>query len=229
LASLSISLADFEFFICFYASDAFDLVQEDESSQICIATNVWIRPLIATLPATWRFIQCIRRRVDTGEVRHLHNAAKYSTSFFVTAFSVLWSLYPSQLSWFYCWILAVVVGSLFNSFWDCVHDFGVFHKHGEHRSFFPQQLIFPRYWYVCGVVINTLLRFGWTLTLSPSTLGVDNEGIFDELWFGTVLATAEIFRRTMWNVFRVANEQSTNDGKFRAVNYVPVPIGTANK
>jgi len=121
------------------------------------------------------------------------------------------------------------VSSLFNSYWDCVHDFGVWHKQGERRSFFPDQLIFPKYWYIGAVVINILLRFGWTLTLSPSSLGVDNEGAFDELWFGTVLAAAEIVRRSMWNVFRVANEQSTNDGKFRAVNYVPVSISRGRK
>lgn len=49
-----------------------------------------IRPLVAMLPAWFRFAQCIRRYRDTREAfPHLFNALKYSTSFFVVIFSSL--------------------------------------------------------------------------------------------------------------------------------------------
>ena len=83
-------------------------------------------------------------------------------------------------------------------------------------------LIYPRhYFYVCSV-INFVLRIAWTLTISPSSLGVASGGGLDPLWFGTILAIVEVYRRAQWNIFRMAHEQQANAGQFRAVNYVPV-------
>lgn len=49
-----------------------------------------IRPVLAILPAWFRFAQCIRRYYNTNKAfPHLVNAGKYSTSFFVVTFSSL--------------------------------------------------------------------------------------------------------------------------------------------
>ena len=57
---------------------------------ICDGTLYGIRPLVACLPAWFRFAQCLRRYRDTKHAfPHLVNAGKYSTSFFVVAFSTL--------------------------------------------------------------------------------------------------------------------------------------------
>lgn len=49
-----------------------------------------LRPIVACLPAWFRFAQCLRRYRDTKErFPHLANAAKYSTTFFVLLFSFL--------------------------------------------------------------------------------------------------------------------------------------------
>lgn len=56
----------------------------------CVEGSYLIRPLVALLPAWFRFAQCLRRYRDTREAfPHLANAAKYSTSFFVVIFSSL--------------------------------------------------------------------------------------------------------------------------------------------
>jgi len=47
-----------------------------------------LHPIVAILPAYFRFAQCIRRYRDTKEsFPHLVNAAKYATSFFVVIFA----------------------------------------------------------------------------------------------------------------------------------------------
>ena len=57
---------------------------------ICDGTLYGIRPVVACLPAWFRFAQCLRRYKDTRQAfPHLVNAGKYSTSFFVVAFSTL--------------------------------------------------------------------------------------------------------------------------------------------
>ena len=60
---------------------------------ICDGTLYGIRPLVACLPAWFRFAQCLRRYKDTRQAfPHLVNAGKYSTAFFVVAFSTLGNL-----------------------------------------------------------------------------------------------------------------------------------------
>lgn len=72
------------------------------SDMICDGTLYGIRPLVACLPAWCRFVQCLRRFKDTRQVfPHLVNAGKYSTSFFVVAFSTLGNGLPLQ-AWFNC-------------------------------------------------------------------------------------------------------------------------------
>ncbi len=41
--------------------------------------------------------------------------------------------------------------------------------------------------------------------------------------FATILATFEIIRRAVWNLFRLENEQLNNVGKYRAVDVVVPP------
>lgn len=49
-----------------------------------------LRPLLACLPAWWRFAQSLRRYSDTKQkFPHLANAGKYSTTFFVVFFSTV--------------------------------------------------------------------------------------------------------------------------------------------
>lgn len=56
-----------------------------------------VRPLVACLPAWFRFAQCLRRYRDTKEAfPHLANASKYATSFFVVIFTALLKTYPSK-------------------------------------------------------------------------------------------------------------------------------------
>jgi hypothetical protein len=68
------------------------------------------------------------------------------------------------------------------------------------------------------------MRVLWTLTISPEAI---NSLLHPDL-FTTLLAAIEIYRRCLWNLFRVENEQLNNIGKFRALNDMPLPLPVKN-
>lgn len=64
------------------------------SPDVCLKVSNGIRPVIACLPAWFRFAQCLRRYHNTKQIfPHLVNGGKYFTSFLVTTFSTLAVLY----------------------------------------------------------------------------------------------------------------------------------------
>ena len=64
---------------------------------VCGGVSYGIRPLVACLPAWFRFAQCLRRYHDTRLFfPHIVNAGKYSTTFFVVLFSSLNTAYKSK-------------------------------------------------------------------------------------------------------------------------------------
>lgn len=67
------------------------------------------------------------------------------------------------------------------------------------------------------MVEDLILRFGWTLSMSLVKAGY----IEGELMM-TILSPFEVFRRFMWNYFRLENEHLNNCGKFRAVRDISV-------
>ncbi|MEQ2259472.1 Xenotropic and polytropic retrovirus receptor 1, partial [Xenotaenia resolanae] len=74
-------------------------------------------------------------------------------------------------------------------------------------------------YYYCAIVEDVLLRFAWILTITLTSL-TKFEGIADIL--ATLLAPLEVFRRFVWNFFRLENEHLNNCGEFRAVRDISV-------
>ena len=74
--------------VCMLDIVAFSFAFSTDSVPECGQVTYGIRPILAALPAWFRFAQCLRRYYNTKKVfPHLVNAGKYSTSFFVVAFS----------------------------------------------------------------------------------------------------------------------------------------------
>ncbi|GFS97138.1 xenotropic and polytropic retrovirus receptor 1 homolog [Trichonephila clavipes] len=90
LNSLVPVLVDFQYFVCFYVTSVNWEVNTD-SNKCVDDVGLISRPIVACLPAWFRFAQCLRRYRDTKEAfPHLVNAGKYSTTFFNVAFSSLY-------------------------------------------------------------------------------------------------------------------------------------------
>ena len=136
------------------------LVEDDGGT--CGAGSNWVRAVVMALPAWFRFAQCCRRYRDTREAfPHLVNAGeprqhdcakfrhylnmfhpgKYSTTFFVVLFATLRSWEESGFeddsysAFFYPWVLAACVSTLYAYAWDIFMDWGLFDSNaGENRS-----------------------------------------------------------------------------------------------
>lgn len=74
-----------------------------------------------------------------------------------------------------------------------------------------------QWFYYFAIVEDLILRFGWTLSMSLIEMGyIDREIIV------SILSPLEVFRRFIWNYFRLENEHLNNCGNFRAVRDISV-------
>lgn len=233
LNSLVPVFIDAQYFVCFYATDFQWMENSDATRCMNRPVNLALRPVLACLPAWFRFAQCLRRYRDTREAfPHLANASKYATTFFVVLFSTLFNVYresyPSSSShpFFILWILSAVVSSCFTYTWDVKMDWGLFDSNAGDNRFLREEIVYSSSgYYYFAILTDLALRFGWTLSVSLTELGV----IHSDLMV-TILAPLEVFRRFVWNFFRLENEHLNNCGKFRAVRDISVaPIDAGNQ
>lgn len=230
LNSLVPVLQDFQYLICFYAYN----VRWTETNDVNKCTNrtYGIRPIVTCLPAWWRFAQCLRRYRDSREAfPHLVNAGKYSTTFFVILFSSLNSFYQNDYEksynpFFYLWIAALLVSSCYAYIWDIKMDWGLFDSNAGENKFLREEVVYSSNgYYYFAIIEDLILRFGWTLSVSLTESGY----IHSDLMV-TILAPLEVFRRFVWNFFRLENEHLNNCGKFRAVRDISVaPIDSSDQ
>ena len=172
-------------------------------------SGVW--PILSCLPALWRFLQCRRSFYDTGNGRHLFNAAKYCTTFPVVFLAALFSVWVPRgtsvmslgfldTGWVVaCLVLSSLVNAMYTFVWDIYFDWGMVDTSFSLR---PHRLYRRKCYYYFTMVLNFLLRFTWTVKLMVVLLWRKDS---DLLY--TTLAVAEIFRRFVWNFFRVELEQ----------------------
>ncbi|KAH8349461.1 hypothetical protein KR067_007875 [Drosophila pandora] len=185
--------------------------------------------LTAHITPEWRkqYInyECIRRYRDTKEsFPHLVNAAKYATSFFVVIFAHKYhtttDTYPlsKENPWFYCWITAAIFSSCYAYTWDIKMDWGLFDSKAGDNRFLREEIVYSSTWfYYFGIIEDLILRFSWTLSMSLIEAGYIEGDVMM-----TILSPLEVFRRFIWNYFRLENEHLNNVGKFRAVRDISV-------
>ncbi|XP_065198397.1 xenotropic and polytropic retrovirus receptor 1 homolog [Sycon ciliatum] len=228
LNSVAVSFGDLEYLVCFYI---FDWNRDPfiEHNHKCGVVTYGLRPIILALPAWFRFAQCLRRYYTTKDGDpHLINAGKYSTTFVVVLFSSLVSWEKGmnngdqQYSYlFVLWVLSALVSTTYTSYWDLFRDWGLMNRNCQHR-FLRQELVYSRRWcYYVAMVGDVVMRLLWTLTVS-----IGEGGLIHSELLKTVLSVIEVFRRFVWNFFRLENEHLNNVGQFRAVrdiSIVPLP------
>lgn len=76
---------------------------------------------------------------------------------------------------------------------------------------------FLQWFYYFGIIEDLILRFSWTLSMSLIQAGYIEGDVMM-----TILSPLEVFRRFIWNYFRLENEHLNNVGKFRAVRDISV-------
>ncbi|XP_076829805.1 xenotropic and polytropic retrovirus receptor 1 homolog isoform X2 [Brachyhypopomus gauderio] len=229
LNSLVVLLLDLEYLICFYSleMDSWSKLPKTANNGVCNSYSYGVRAVIQCLPAWFRFVQCLRRYRDTRRAfPHLVNAGKYSTTFFVVIFKALYHTHKDDTSsqseadiFFYLLIAFSVINSCYTLVWDLRMDWGLFDRNAGENTLLREEIVYPqKAYYYCAILENLIMRFAWTIPMSigtkfhPRTLDI----------LATVLAPLEVFRRFVWNFFRLENEHLNNCGEFRAVRDISV-------
>ncbi|XP_044532856.1 xenotropic and polytropic retrovirus receptor 1 isoform X1 [Gracilinanus agilis] len=232
LNSLTVLLMDLEYMICFYSFE----LKWDESKgllpdktggpDICYSYIYGVRAIVQCIPAWLRFIQCLRRYRDTKRpFPHLANAGKYSTTFFMVTFAALYSTHKDRghsdtTVFFYLWIVFYFISTCYTLFWDLKMDWGLFDRNAGENTFLREEIVYPqKCYYYSAIIENVIMRFSWTIQIYVTSMNVSPHAA-DII--ATVFAPLEVFRRFVWNFFRLENEHLNNCGEFRAVRDISV-------
>uniref|UniRef100_A0A3Q3JQ11 SPX domain-containing protein n=1 Tax=Monopterus albus TaxID=43700 RepID=A0A3Q3JQ11_MONAL len=121
---------------------------------------------------------------------------------------------------FYLLIVFSIISSLYTLIWDLRMDWGLFDRGAGENTFLREEIVYPhKAYYYCAIVEDVILRFAWTTQISLATMNkIYSVGDI----IATVLAPLEVFRRFVWNFFRLENEHLNNCGEFRAVRDISV-------
>lgn len=183
-----------------------------------------VLPACAVSPLWWRFCQCLRQCYDTKKRwPYLGNAAKY----FLAAQVVMFGAFDPQKTGSIIWILAFIVTTLYQLWWDIVLDWELFVFSRDNGSFElrTQRLFRGKAIYIFILVVNCFLRFGWTMTvmpvkyLSPSGDLLNTFSTNFDNFISPILACTEIIRRTLWGILRIELEAIKLKNKEDAVAF----------
>ncbi|XP_046588701.1 xenotropic and polytropic retrovirus receptor 1 isoform X3 [Neodiprion lecontei] len=124
----------------------------------------------------------------------------------------------TQNPYFYLWVVASVVSSCFAYTWDVKLDWGLLEVRKGENKFLREEIVYSSpYYYYFAIVEDFILRFGWAFSLSLTEMGYVHADLMV-----SIVAPLEVFRRFVWNFFRLENEHLNNCGKFRAVRDISI-------
>src|SRR5689334_17511434 len=93
---------------------------------------------------------------------------------------------------FNCWIISMIVSSCYTYVWDIKMDWGLFDPKSPNKEypFLREEIVYssPNYYYF-AIIEDLILRFGWTLSVSLSEVGILHADIVV-----SILAPLELFR-----------------------------------
>ena len=239
LTSLELAFFDFQYFFCFFISDSQFWSNGLRSTAsfkgaFCMGwTQYLLQGALLALPSLLRLVQCIRRYHDSKhDSVHMANAGKYLTTVIVAitnsarrATALNYPGNPKRNPLLYVWILAAFVSATYKLIWDLKMDWGFFDKKAGKNKYLREQTVYSRKSYYYGVIVEDIIfRYIWIINIFVEfSSGTAEYSDFIGFAFGLV----EIFRRFLWNFFRLENEHLNNCGKFRAIRDISIgPIAT---
>ena len=146
---------------------------------------------------------------------------------------------------FSLWIISLIISSIYTYVWDIKMDWGLMEvnnsssgsgascgngcmagisvgggSNGCARDYLllREEIVYPSpSYYYLAYVEDFFGRTMWAFTIS-----LNHVGNIDADWLTTIAAMFELFRRFVWNFFRLENEHLNNCGEFRAVRDISI-------
>mmetsp|Transcript_87128 Transcript_87128/g.177589 ORF Transcript_87128/g.177589 Transcript_87128/m.177589 type:complete len:717 (+) Transcript_87128:334-2484(+) len=195
--------------------------------------NVLI-PIVCLLPLLFRFNQCLRKYVDSGDrFPHLANASKYALAQLVTLTGAFHPLYLEvelrkgktnrEPHYQIFWTFLFFASSIFSFTWDVYMDWGLGRK--EYGYLGPQLMYPKKSAYYITIAVDLVLRSMWVLSLLPPSSGA---AFALPAYLYSLQVILELFRRTVWGFFRLENEHRSNINRYRRVDFVPLHFDTGH-
>ncbi|KAE9535948.1 hypothetical protein AGLY_007849 [Aphis glycines] len=223
LNSLVTVLLDAHYLICFYIYN--NNWYQTSDVKFNVEEYFISKMIVNCIPAWIRFAQCIRRYRDTGETfPHLANAGKYSTTFFVVFARALLKRTKNNYAdsydnpFFFFWVICSVISSIYTYTWDVKMDWGLFNNNSGEYTFLREEIVYDNTgYYYFAIIEDLVIRLLWV----PQYILTSN-GILSTEMANSLVSPLEVFRRFVWNFFRLENEHLNNCGKFRAVRDISI-------
>lgn len=220
LCSLTYPMGNISFFFCLYADKWRHVLgggNVPSSTVRCGSGYSRVMGFLQSLPLIFRFLQCLRRYMDTGDAfPHLANMVKYLVGAIYYCLLSVWRINRTNQNRA-AFITFACINSIYTSIWDIVMDWSL--GQTTSKNFLLRDHLFYKkkgYYYVASVV-DVLLRFQWIFYAFFSSQ------IQQLAVTSFCIALAEIFRRFIWMFFRMENEHCTNVILFRASRDAPLP------
>ena len=223
--SLVYTMGNIPFFFCLYANKWNGLLDDGNTAQhnVCGSSRSRSMGFFSSLPSIWRFLQCLRRYMDTGDwFPHLANMLKFAVTAIYYGLLSVYRIDNRERNRT-AFIIFALINTLYTSSWDIMMDWSLLQS-GSKNKFLRDNLFFKRpIYYYCAMVIDVILRFQWIFyaffTSQIQQLAVTS----------FCVALAELIRRFIWIFFRVENEHCTNVTLFRASRNSPLPYAISSK
>ena len=94
-------------------------------------------------------------------------------------------------------------------------DWGLLNRDSKNRYLRDDLVLDNKIWYYLAMVQDVALRFFWVILISLRwSLNLTESQL---IWVPTIFSVFEIWRRSIWNFFRLENEHLNNCGDFRVM------------
>lgn len=216
--SLTYSISNAAFFFCLYATHWSGLLPGNTSGSYCGSSHSRWMGFLSSLPGIWRFLQCGRRFLDSGDAfPHLANMAKYSLLISYNAFLSAYRINLGSDSLRSLFILFASLNTIYSSFWDLFMDWSLMQITSKNILLRDELAFKSTIPYYTAMVVDPILRCNWVF------YAIYANEVQQSAKVSFFVALAELLRRFLWVFFRVENEHCSNVLRFRASRDITLP------
>ncbi|KAH9774006.1 phosphate transporter PHO1 [Citrus sinensis] len=209
------AIRSIELYICYYG-----LGESSQRQSKCHTHGIYnaFYFIVAIVPFWLRFLQCLRRLCEEKDAVHGWNGLKYLLIIIAVLIRTAFEL-KKGTTWFVLALASSAVAVAMSTYWDIVMDWGLLRRKSKNTYLRDNLVISNKSVYFAAMVLNIVLRVAWMQLVIEFNLHS-----LQKMAITTIISCLEVFRRGIWNFFRLENEHLNNVGKYRAFKSVPLPF-----